>query len=289
MVTPVLEEKVTSVEGYFPPSNWFDYYNGKLVANDQTNGVKLNLDAPIDFIPLHIRGGYIIPTQGWDLTTAKSRSNPFGLIVAPDSDGEAKGDLFYDDGETDLEKENYYQATFFLRDNVLKMYVEHNSYSEMQNKVLNKIRLFVKPGQNIKFILNKNKVLAAENIQLNNDSIVLVKLNLAMTNSFEIEWTTESSIGLNGETIVDCLAENEKDCQSKECIFDSSAVLAPKCRVPKDQGGYTVVNSLSNIYELEKPDNFTLFGDDIQKLLVKVSHGKIRNKFGLTRIKVIHF
>jgi hypothetical protein len=51
---------------------------------------------------LHIRGGYIIPTQDpkESLNTVDSRKKPFGLIVALDDDEKATGDLFIDDGDS---------------------------------------------------------------------------------------------------------------------------------------------------------------------------------------------
>ena len=47
---------------------------------------------------LHIRGGVILPVQVPGNTTAVSRSNNFGLIVALDNNGSASGDLYIDDG-----------------------------------------------------------------------------------------------------------------------------------------------------------------------------------------------
>ncbi|KAK2168503.1 hypothetical protein LSH36_16g03048 [Paralvinella palmiformis] len=64
---------------------------------------------------LHIRGGYIIPTQLPAKTTTASRSNPFSLIVALDQiDGRATGELFWDDGRSlnTTEKGQYYLSIF---------------------------------------------------------------------------------------------------------------------------------------------------------------------------------
>ena len=41
------------------------------------------------------------PLQDPGLTTVASRGNLFHLIVALDDKGEAEGDIFLDDGETD--------------------------------------------------------------------------------------------------------------------------------------------------------------------------------------------
>lgn len=60
----------------------------------------VNLDAPLEFINLHIRGGYILPTQDPALNTMLSRENPFGLIVALSGSYSAEGGMYYDDGDS---------------------------------------------------------------------------------------------------------------------------------------------------------------------------------------------
>jgi hypothetical protein len=43
-----------------------------------------------------------------------NRTNPFGLIIILNSNGNAQGDLFYDDGESidTIERKSYYYSTF---------------------------------------------------------------------------------------------------------------------------------------------------------------------------------
>jgi alpha-glucosidase len=54
----------------------------------------------LDIIPLHYRGGSIVPTQAPALTTTASRANPFGADVALDESGAAEGWAYLDDGVT---------------------------------------------------------------------------------------------------------------------------------------------------------------------------------------------
>ena len=81
--------------GYFPNETWYDYETGELV-NSSANST-IELAAPLDKIPVHCRGGYVIPFQHPSLTTTASRKNPFGLLIALKSNS-AHGSLYWDDG-----------------------------------------------------------------------------------------------------------------------------------------------------------------------------------------------
>lgn len=96
-ITPVLEEGQTTVQAYFPNGRFYDYYTG---AEEATRGNFTVLDAPLDFINVHVRGGSIIPTQEPALNTDLSRNNPFGLIVALDDQESARGTFYFDDGDS---------------------------------------------------------------------------------------------------------------------------------------------------------------------------------------------
>ncbi|XP_033117884.1 maltase-glucoamylase, intestinal-like [Anneissia japonica] len=105
LITPVLEEGKTTVNAYIPDDRWYDYYTKDSLPKTY-EGRNATLDAPIDKINLHIRGGYVIPTQEPGNTTHHSRQNNMGLIVALPEYGNdlAVGDLFWDDGDS---KEHY--------------------------------------------------------------------------------------------------------------------------------------------------------------------------------------
>ncbi|XP_072180105.1 sucrase-isomaltase, intestinal-like [Diadema setosum] len=99
MISPATEEGQLSVEAYFPEARWYDYRTGR---EEDAKGRLEVLSAPLNYIPLHIRGGYIIPVQEPNVTTEASRQNSLGLIVAlGDKDNyAANGDLFWDDGQS---------------------------------------------------------------------------------------------------------------------------------------------------------------------------------------------
>ncbi|NXG52181.1 LYAG glucosidase, partial [Psilopogon haemacephalus] len=111
LITPVLEAGRTKVSGYFPAGTWYS------LAGDSTihsKGQWILLPAPLDTINVHVRAGYILPLQEPAFSTAQSRKKGMALIVALTPDGFARGDLFWDDGESwqSFEKGDYTEILF---------------------------------------------------------------------------------------------------------------------------------------------------------------------------------
>jgi len=111
LITPVVVEGASTVSGYFPPGQWYSIYDinyGRL----QTAGMN-TLTAPTTaLIPVHVRGGYILPRQAANITTTSSKVNPFELLIALDSTKTAMGQLFWDDGDT-VPPDNLAMHNFF--------------------------------------------------------------------------------------------------------------------------------------------------------------------------------
>lgn len=127
LISPVLDEGRTTVDAYFPDDRWYDYSTGKEMSIRKSH---VTLDAPIDHVPLHVRGGHIIPTQEPAINTALSRQNPLGLIVACGDDGIASGQLFWDDGESidTVESNEYLLIKFSSQESGMKFSVEKNGF-----------------------------------------------------------------------------------------------------------------------------------------------------------------
>jgi alpha-glucosidase (family GH31 glycosyl hydrolase) len=60
----------------------------------------VDLNTPIEKINVHVRGGFIIPTQTPGANLILGRGNPFQLLVALSQSGSASGNLFWDDGDS---------------------------------------------------------------------------------------------------------------------------------------------------------------------------------------------
>jgi alpha-glucosidase len=100
MITPVLTQGAVTVDGVFPGVGngdiWYDWYNQSAV--NAGPGENITIEAPLGHIPVYVRGGSVLPMQEPALTTAASRRNPWGLLVALGSEGGASGMLYIDDG-----------------------------------------------------------------------------------------------------------------------------------------------------------------------------------------------
>ncbi|RDD41921.1 Lysosomal alpha-glucosidase [Trichoplax sp. H2] len=128
LITPVLEDNANSVYGYFPSGRWFDYYTGVELVRPPNGNVSLN--APADYIPLHMRGGSIMVVQEPANTTVFARRNQFTIIIAIGANNFAEGSFFWDDGDSaeTIKNENYTYMTMNATQNTLTVTMVKNNY-----------------------------------------------------------------------------------------------------------------------------------------------------------------
>ncbi len=70
MIAPVTDDGAREVEVYIPSSYWYNYYSGARISNEKQF---ITVPAPLDTIPIFLRGGSIIPTQEFANNTKYSR------------------------------------------------------------------------------------------------------------------------------------------------------------------------------------------------------------------------
>lgn len=98
LISPVVEDYADKVTFYLPKDIFYDYWTHARVEGQGTNVTQSNVS--YTDIPIHIRGGTIIPHRVRGAYTTKAlRQQEFYLIVAPGADGTAKGRLYLDEGE----------------------------------------------------------------------------------------------------------------------------------------------------------------------------------------------
>lgn len=119
LVSPVSEEGATSVDAYFPDDIFYDWFTGVAVHGD--GSVKTITDLAITDIPIHIRGGSIIPLRIESAkTTTDLRKRGFEILIAPGVDGSAEGELYIDDGES-IQPDSAAEIQFKYRDGKLQI------------------------------------------------------------------------------------------------------------------------------------------------------------------------
>jgi alpha-glucosidase (family GH31 glycosyl hydrolase) len=70
MIVPVTDPGARQVRTYIPSSHWYDYYTG---ARIRAQREFITLKAPLATIPILLRGGGILPTQGYASNTHYAR------------------------------------------------------------------------------------------------------------------------------------------------------------------------------------------------------------------------
>lgn len=106
--TPVLDNGVSTLESYFPNWDWFDLNTlNKVVTYNRTakTGKNLTLVCPLESgsLNIHIKAGTIFvyqPEAAQDIsvtTISKMQNYSVELLIVPDHNGTAKGNVYYDD------------------------------------------------------------------------------------------------------------------------------------------------------------------------------------------------
>jgi alpha-glucosidase len=117
LVSPVTEENSTSVDIYVPEDLFYDFATYLPVEGTGANVTLENVG--FDQIPLHIKGGAILPMRNESAMTTKAlREQPFHLLIAPDAEGNASGELYLDDGDS-IEQESVSVISFSWSNNTL--------------------------------------------------------------------------------------------------------------------------------------------------------------------------
>ncbi|XP_072016807.1 sucrase-isomaltase, intestinal-like [Amphiura filiformis] len=191
MVSPVLDEGHVELNMYVPKGPWYDYYTGAMV-NRNVEQTWVTVPTPEDTINLHVRGGYIIPTQQPANSTMWSRSKPFGLIVALDSVDYASGNLFWDDGETvsTYENEEYYMVEFNAEKGSLRSTITHPHDTLVNDLVLDDIHIWG-VSDNINTVILNGVTLEESKWDFDTTKRVftLSDLNQPMKTDFILTWT----------------------------------------------------------------------------------------------------
>lgn len=99
LVSPVTEAYSTSVSIYLPDDRFYTWGSWEVIEGQGKAITLINIG--FTEIPLHVRGGSILPVRSESgYTTTATRKFPFDIIIAPGRDGKARGSLYLDDGDS---------------------------------------------------------------------------------------------------------------------------------------------------------------------------------------------
>jgi alpha-glucosidase len=92
LAAPILHPASSSRRVYLPAGTWYDFWTGQLYP-----GGDIQAHAPLETVPLYVRGGSIIP-MGPEMNYVGEKTGPVSFTIYPDAQGEARLSLYEDDG-----------------------------------------------------------------------------------------------------------------------------------------------------------------------------------------------
>ncbi|KAM9296846.1 lysosomal alpha-glucosidase-like [Gastrophryne carolinensis] len=190
LITPVVEQGKTEVKGYFPAGMWYDTDCG---TGFESKGEWKMLSAPLETINVHIRGGWIVTAQEPAMTTTEMRKNHMILLVPLTKEGDAHGDIFWDDGESldTYKKGEYSYITFSAQKNSLVSNVVKLE-KEAASLKLHLVEVFGVQDNPKEVLVNGVPTQDYQYVQIN-QHLRIQNLSLQLGNSFEIKWNSVSS------------------------------------------------------------------------------------------------
>ena len=105
LVAPVTREGATAWPVYLPRGSWFDYWTGE--RHEGPRGV--TLEAPLDRLPLLVRGGAILPLGPIVQHTGERPLDELTLQIYPE--GTSRFELYEDDGRSNAYRRGHHALT----------------------------------------------------------------------------------------------------------------------------------------------------------------------------------
>ncbi|KAM4889329.1 sucrase-isomaltase, intestinal [Thomomys bottae] len=245
LITPVLKPETEVVSAYIPDATWYDYETG---AKRPWRKERVNMYLPADKIGLHLRGGFIIPIQQPDVTTTASRKNPLGLIIALNENNTAKGDFFWDDGEStkSIDSGSYILYEFSVSNNNLQCICTHENYEEGTTLAFETIKVLgltetvteVKIGEN-------NQIMSAHGnftYDASNQVLLITDLSFNLGKTFSVQWNQVFPDSERFNCYPDTDMVTEAQCSQRGCLTAKGTTdpRAPECYFPKEDNSYSV-------------------------------------------------
>jgi alpha-glucosidase len=107
LIAPKMSETLDTYVPKLPPGLWYDFWTGHSLIDKDAPVV----NAALDFVPVYVRAGAIIPRQPLVQSTSQTPQGPLQVSVYPGPD--CRGSLYQDDGSTfAYQRGTFYRAEF---------------------------------------------------------------------------------------------------------------------------------------------------------------------------------
>ena len=119
LVAPIVRPDMTARLVYLPEGLWYDYWTNKKYEG----GTMIRVDAPLETVPLLVRGGAILPLGPTMNYVGEKRVDPITFAIYPDHKGSASMTLYEDDGLSPAYEQGAFRRTTFQAKRVANGYV----------------------------------------------------------------------------------------------------------------------------------------------------------------------
>ncbi len=107
LVAPILKPNQTERLVYLPKGTWYDYWTNKKYPG----GTMIRVDAPLETVPMFVRGGAIIPLGPSMSYVGEKPFDPISFAIYPDENGLASTTLYEDDGSSPAYQDGAFRRT----------------------------------------------------------------------------------------------------------------------------------------------------------------------------------
>ncbi|HKY41873.1 MAG TPA: TIM-barrel domain-containing protein [Pyrinomonadaceae bacterium] len=107
LLAPIVKPDVTRRLVYLPAGIWYDYWTHK----KYTGGTMITVEAPLDTVPMFVRGGAIIPVGPSLNYVGEKPADAITFNIYPDDKGAASAILYEDDGVSPAYKTGAFRRT----------------------------------------------------------------------------------------------------------------------------------------------------------------------------------
>jgi alpha-glucosidase len=131
LAAPVLAPRVTARDVYLPRGTWYDFWTGRRFTGHRT----IRVAAPLEVLPLFVRGGTALPTTLPADYVEQHPDAPWTIDVYPDAHGNARLDVYDDDGSTpDYERGISYRRTVVFHGDQVDWLPVQGSYRTLHTR-----------------------------------------------------------------------------------------------------------------------------------------------------------